>query len=132
MGAVTMATHAKLWEHFHFHPDQISRLTDRQIIDIAFHAREEGEIKVPVIREPLVPEDGSRRLSNMERDLAALASLQNRLSHVAPENNTVLPFDAKELERKILEKYETGRSEAPPETEEVYKLMAERWKETDK
>jgi hypothetical protein len=43
---VVRATFATLLEHFHYTPWDLERLTDRQIVELCYHPRRDGNIEV--------------------------------------------------------------------------------------
>jgi hypothetical protein len=53
--AAVRAVYAKLVEHFHLRPWEIKKLTDRQIVELYFHPRnDKGEVE-EVYERPAVP-----------------------------------------------------------------------------
>jgi len=66
---VVRATFAKLVDHFHLRPWDIARLTDRQIVELYFHPRNDEHEIEPVPEPPKVTKEEEKKGPTLKREL---------------------------------------------------------------
>ena len=83
------ATFATLLEHFHYTPWDLERLTDRQIVELCYHPRKDGNIEVVPDKIARAPREAAATTarSAVEKECLAIDALvwAKVLSHESGE-----------------------------------------------
>ena len=101
-------------DYFHWTPEQISKLTDRQITELCFHPRDEhGAIKYEktvVVKEPQSMEEELKQLKRIVNTVNA-AAMPDTPGRITNSINMINPESIKACEEKIRKKWQEKASQ---------------------